>query len=312
MIVAITGHRPPKVGGYRIPNPVFREIYNQLESALIARGPELVLTGMALGVDQWAARICLTHGIPFDAIIPFRGFETRWPSHAQAEFQELCSRAAHVHYVVDTREYRAAYLYRRNAWMVDHSSLLIAVWNGSPGGTANTVEYARRRGKEVHEVPVPPDTWVMARQMERGATPAPTRTRMSDVQVDLSNVYLPLTPTAVENHARQMRDVQEHISGAMGQFIGRTMNAQTAQEIEARTQQILSEWSMRQQDMQRRQMEEMEFQQVFRPSADSLVQILGIDMARDESIPQEPKPAAKDVIAPENRFKPARIIDIDD
>lgn len=35
---------------------------------------------------------------------------------------------------------------RRNERMVDHTDLLIAVWDGGPGGTANTIRYARSNG----------------------------------------------------------------------------------------------------------------------------------------------------------------------
>ena len=33
--------------------------------------------------------------------------------------------------------------------MVDHSSRLIAIYNGSPGGTRNTIEYAKRKKPEI-------------------------------------------------------------------------------------------------------------------------------------------------------------------
>ena len=33
---------------------------------------------------------------------------------------------------------------RRNEWMVDHSSRVIAVHNGEPGGTRNTINYAKK------------------------------------------------------------------------------------------------------------------------------------------------------------------------
>ena len=38
---------------------------------------------------------------------------------------------------------------RRNQYLVEHSSLVIAVWNGRPSGTGNTVSYARACGKWV-------------------------------------------------------------------------------------------------------------------------------------------------------------------
>jgi predicted Rossmann fold nucleotide-binding protein DprA/Smf involved in DNA uptake len=37
----------------------------------------------------------------------------------------------------------------RNEWMVDNSAAIIAVWDGKPSGTANTVEYAQKQGKPV-------------------------------------------------------------------------------------------------------------------------------------------------------------------
>ncbi len=37
----------------------------------------------------------------------------------------------------------------RNEWMVDHSSRVIAYYNGEPGGTKNTIDYAEKKGIEV-------------------------------------------------------------------------------------------------------------------------------------------------------------------
>ena len=42
----------------------------------------------------------------------------------------------------------------RDRYMVDHASLLIAAFDGSPGGTRYTVEYAMRRGLEIVDLPI--------------------------------------------------------------------------------------------------------------------------------------------------------------
>ena len=34
----------------------------------------------------------------------------------------------------------------RNQWMIDHSSKVIAVYDGQPGGTRNTIMYAKAHG----------------------------------------------------------------------------------------------------------------------------------------------------------------------
>ncbi len=38
---------------------------------------------------------------------------------------------------------------KRNKWMVDNCDLLIAVWNGTSGGTANCVNYAKSINKQI-------------------------------------------------------------------------------------------------------------------------------------------------------------------
>ena len=37
---------------------------------------------------------------------------------------------------------------QRNVWMVDHSSRVIAYYNGTAGGTRNTIRYAEKKGIE--------------------------------------------------------------------------------------------------------------------------------------------------------------------
>ena len=39
--------------------------------------------------------------------------------------------------------------------MLDHSSVLVCYYDGRPGGTRYTVEYALRRGIEIFDVSIP-------------------------------------------------------------------------------------------------------------------------------------------------------------
>ena len=50
--------------------------------------------------------------------------------------------------------YSSACMQRRDRYMVDHASLLIAVFDGSPGGTQYTVTYAMQRGLNIVDLPV--------------------------------------------------------------------------------------------------------------------------------------------------------------
>ena len=51
--------------------------------------------------------------------------------------------------------YSSSCMQRRDRYMVDHASLLIAAFDGSAGGTRYTVEYAMRRGLDVVDLAIP-------------------------------------------------------------------------------------------------------------------------------------------------------------
>ena len=155
-VVAFTGHRPPRLGGYGSLNPVRAAVMKRLGAILVERGfgpfAGEAYCGMAQGFDQWAAEVCLDRQIPFIAAVPFQGYEKLWPPAAQAWVRYLCGRAARVHYVSQggqVRDRRGAALAcdARNRWMVDRADLLISCWDGEPGGgTWNTLQYAKAKG----------------------------------------------------------------------------------------------------------------------------------------------------------------------
>ncbi len=151
MILAFTGHRPDKLGGYGSVNPLRDQIMLQVRGALIRYGfgsNDQAISGMALGFDQWAANACVGLHIPFTAAVPFVGQEASWPVDAQARYRELLGKAKKVE-IVSSGGYAALKMQRRNEWMVDRCDMLLAVWDGSPGGTANCIAYARAKKKPI-------------------------------------------------------------------------------------------------------------------------------------------------------------------
>jgi uncharacterized phage-like protein YoqJ len=149
MIVAFTGHRPDKLGGYKIPNDTYIRVYQKIESALKELKPEKVITGMALGVDQWAAAIAYKMKIPFLAAIPFEKQESKWPEQSQQAYR-LLRKLATEEVIVCPGGYSADKMQTRNKWMVDHCDKLIAIFDGSKGGTGNCVDYAKSISKEIY------------------------------------------------------------------------------------------------------------------------------------------------------------------
>jgi uncharacterized phage-like protein YoqJ len=149
MIIAVTGHRPNKMGGFKLPNPIYTKVCQQLEKVLILTKPDKAITGMALGVDSWFAYICIRLHIPFLAAVPFEGQESRWPISSQNTYNKLISLASET-VIVCEGSYAAYKMQVRNQFMVDSCDILIAVYNGDKiGGTANCVNYARSLNKKI-------------------------------------------------------------------------------------------------------------------------------------------------------------------
>jgi uncharacterized phage-like protein YoqJ len=168
MIISVTGHRPPKVGGYVVPNPIYNAVMTALDEALIRLNPERVITGMALGVDQWVADLCIRNDIPFTAAIPFDGYDERWPWPSKALYRQLLRRAATIHVVSPGARYDPTLMQTRNVWMLQHSDTVLAVYNQSSGGTANCLRAARSMGKRIELANISPEIWEQARQIEAG------------------------------------------------------------------------------------------------------------------------------------------------
>ena len=148
IIVAFTGHRPEKIGGYNTPNPTEQRIRQKIRRILSVINPQKCIVGMALGVDTIAAEVCIEMGIPFIAAVPFKGQEKLWGSEQQAHYHYLVSKASEV-VIVCSGGYRPQHMQERNRYMVDGADILVAVWDGTTGGTRNCKMYAESKRKPV-------------------------------------------------------------------------------------------------------------------------------------------------------------------
>lgn len=140
MIIAATGHRPPKLGGYGA--DVRRALEALAFEYLMRQRPTSVISGMALGWDQAFAIAACQYGIPFTAAVPFEGQHLRWPIESQRRFEWLLSKAAVVKIISDHLSNHT--MQARNEWMVDQANKMCALWDGSFGGTFNCLRYAKK------------------------------------------------------------------------------------------------------------------------------------------------------------------------
>mgnify|MGYP004647598133 CR=1 FL=1 len=115
------------------------------------------ICGMAEGCDLYCAEAVLamkrTHPqLTLEAAVPCPTQADGWCSTQRERYRrilELCD-----HETMVQEKYTRECMQRRNRYMVDHASLLIALHDGLPGGTRYTIEYALRRGVDVIDIPI--------------------------------------------------------------------------------------------------------------------------------------------------------------
>ena len=143
----VTGHRDIPVEKISY---VQDKLYQELLQA-IQDGYTHFVSGFASGVDLIFAGIVAElkpeYPITLEAAIPYPG----WMSTPDREFQRLLKGCdilkAHM------EQYSKSCYTVRNRYMVDCSTLVIAVYDGrKSGGTAATIRYARQAKRVVREV----------------------------------------------------------------------------------------------------------------------------------------------------------------
>lgn len=154
---AFTGHRPKSFPwGYNEDDPdcvLLKQVLAEQINALVEDGVTGFISGMALGVDLWAAQIVLELRkknplLNLCCALPCEGQERKWPFYAQAQYRSILKQADKTVWV--GKEYSSDCMLTRNRYMVDQASVLLAVYNGTyRSGTGMTVRYAESKHRKI-------------------------------------------------------------------------------------------------------------------------------------------------------------------
>lgn len=154
MRVAATGHRPDKLGGYSsevnkkltmFAVGILEEMKSGYDSGLV------VISGMAQGWDQAVAHAAIITKTPFIAAVPFAGQESMWPFKGKQRYHKILSLAQEV-VVVSEGGFSRDKMMDRNRWMVNNADAMLALFDGSRGGTAHCVDYAKLQEVQILNV----------------------------------------------------------------------------------------------------------------------------------------------------------------
>ncbi len=139
-----TGHR--QMGDINLAD--LRKCVRQVIREWYDEGITTYYCGMALGFDMLCAEVLLSMrdeypDLTLVAAIPFNGQADRWQEQSKRRYHNILDHADKVLYI--SKEYERGCEAKRNAYMVDHSSRVIAFYDGvNTGGTGKTVAMARR------------------------------------------------------------------------------------------------------------------------------------------------------------------------
>lgn len=154
---SFTGHRPKKLPwryNESCPDCVkLKKVLTAQISRLATLGVTDFFSGMAEGTDLFCSEIVLDQRkknpvLRLHCVLPCEGQADMWSSSAQERYYGILRQADSVDYV--SQKYYDKCMLDRNRRLVERAGILLAVYNGEwRGGTAATVRYARKIGREI-------------------------------------------------------------------------------------------------------------------------------------------------------------------
>ena len=141
---AITGHRNIKDD---INISELREVFIDL----ITKGYDTFLIGMAVGFDTLCFKLLEKlkedYNIKIIACVPCFNQDKNFTPLQKKVYRDMLKKADATYYT--STEYTPYCMQKRNVFMVDNSSVLVAYIREKKGGTFNTVKYATSKKKQI-------------------------------------------------------------------------------------------------------------------------------------------------------------------
>jgi hypothetical protein len=147
--VGVVGHRFLSVEGQAFAHRACAELFASVASV----EPATAISALAEGADTLFADLAIERGWQLEAVQPHEEYLGDFGS-AAARTRYVTMRArAQLRIALPYRSRCDAAYEAAMRWVVDRSTILVAIWDGRPsqavGGTAQTVDYALRSGRRI-------------------------------------------------------------------------------------------------------------------------------------------------------------------
>ena len=150
-----TGHRPQKLPwGFNEADIRFIKMKKKTKKEIlkaIKNGYKYFICGMALGFDMMCAEIIIEfqkkYNIELICAIPCENQSKFWNIQQKERYEKIKKQANHIRCIYKT--YHKGCMQERNKFMIENSSLVIALFNGQSGGTERTLEFAKLKSLKI-------------------------------------------------------------------------------------------------------------------------------------------------------------------
>lgn len=154
MVVAVTGHRPDKLYGYDLSDIRYMFLMSEIKKYLKSVNCTEAITGMALGADLIFTQAVLElkaegMDIKLTCAIPCKNHKAKWVKSAWTDLYDKVKKEADNVVIVCDMPYNGFVMQQRNQWMVDRCDNVLAIFNGTAGGTKNCIDYAIKEKRNV-------------------------------------------------------------------------------------------------------------------------------------------------------------------
>ena len=149
--IGVSGHRVLEQGTYDLVASELNGLFAMLANDQPARERFTAVSSLAIGTDQLFVAAAQRHSISSEVVLPFSNFADDFAEGPELErFESLLSSAEVSITLPWQARSNGAYL-AGGLWVVDHSDIFLAVWNGKGaggfGGTGDVVDYCKDVGK---------------------------------------------------------------------------------------------------------------------------------------------------------------------
>lgn len=155
-----TGYRPQKFSfKLKEQDLEFKKFENALFEQILQLAEADCRTfycGMAMGFDIISAETVLAVKNAFNeplklvCVLPFEAQGDSFPNDWKQRFYAVLEQADKIEIL--NKEYHTGCYQKRNKFMVDNSDYVITWYDGKPGGTRNTIDYALKKGRQIFNI----------------------------------------------------------------------------------------------------------------------------------------------------------------